>query len=215
MINSNIAVLSDFDETITSVNILNRLYKKFASPSYQNFIEQWENGKISSQEEIEGCFATIKANRSEMEAYLSGFSIDPGFSDLVHFCNKRQSPIAIVSDGLRWYIDYILQINDIHGVIVYANEIYFEPNGFRFDYPWFDSQSPLRGTSKKSIVQKYQRLGYRVIYIGDGLSDTGAAEKADVLFSKNYLTEFARDKNLETIEFSRLSDVLDHLRHVN
>lgn len=212
---SNIAILSDFDETITTVNILNQLYERFASPSYENFIEQWERGKISTPEEIEGCFATIEANRAEMEAYLSAVTIDPGLLQLLHYCNERNTPFVIVSDGLRWYIDYILQCNDIHGVPVYANEIFFEPSGFRFDYPWFDEQSPLRGTSKKTIVLKYQRLGYSVFFIGDGLSDTGAAEAADVLFSRDYLTDYARDNNLEAVEFSDLSDVLNHLRYTN
>jgi 2,3-diketo-5-methylthio-1-phosphopentane phosphatase len=211
----NIAILSDFDETITSENILNQLYKRFASPIYKNFIERWNNGEISTQEEIEGCFATVKKNRAEMEAYLSEVTIDPGFSSLFNYCNGRKSPLVIVSDGLRWYIDYILQNNNIHDVRVYANEIYFEPSGFRFDYPWFDDQSPLQGTSKKKIVLNYQQLGYAVFYIGDGLSDTGAAEAADVLFSRDYLTKYARDNNLETVEYSELSDVLDHLRYIN
>ena len=212
---SNIAILSDFDETITSENILNQLYKRFASPIYKNFIERWNNGEISTQEEIEGCFATVKTNRAVMEAYLSEVNIDPGFSSLLNYCNERKTPLVIVSDGLRWYIDYILQNNNIHDVRVYANEIFFEPSGFRFDFPWFDDQNPLQGTSKKKIVLKYQQLGYAVFYIGDGLSDTGAADAADVLFSRDYLTEYARDNNVETVEFSELSDVLDHLWYIN
>jgi 2,3-diketo-5-methylthio-1-phosphopentane phosphatase len=212
--NSNIVVLSDFDETITSVNVLNLLYKKFASPSYKSIIERWEKGEISTKVEIEECFATIQANRTEMEAYLSGVTIDQGFPDLFHQCNERNIPLAIVSDGLSWYIDYILHNNDIEGVPVYANEIFFEPNGFRFNFPWFNIQSPLRGISKKTIVREYQRLGFFVVFIGDGLSDTGAAGVADILFSKGKLSKYAKQNDIEAREYSGLSDVLNQMLEI-
>jgi 2-hydroxy-3-keto-5-methylthiopentenyl-1-phosphate phosphatase len=207
----NIAILSDFDGTITSINVLEQLYKNFAAPSFTYYVEQWENGIISSAQEIEGCFASIKATQIEMEAFLSTVSIDFCLKELIRFCEEKNIPFAIVSDGLSWYINYILNCHGINNVTVYANEINFHSNRFRFSFPWFDIQEPFCGTSKKAIVRNFQNLGFSVVFIGDGLSDVGAAETTDVLFSRGFLSEYAKTNNIKGLPFSSLCDVLELL----
>ncbi len=97
---SKIAVLSDFDGTITTNNVLNSLYGKFAAPSYRETLERWNRGEISTMEEIETVFSTISASRAEMESFLDTIELDPGFPSLLKYCLETMITLVIVSDGL-------------------------------------------------------------------------------------------------------------------
>ena len=187
-----IAILIDFDGTISMEDVTMRIYGKYASASCAVLNQMWAEGKISTIQEIEGCFATISATREEMEANIKDIQLDPGFNNLVELCRENALPIAIVSDGLDWYIQYLLNLQGSTNLPVYANHIEFTQIGFQFTYPWFDPTTPMRGVSKPAIIQKFQSDGYRVIFIGDGLTDTDAAKAADILFAKEALFEYCK-----------------------
>jgi 2-hydroxy-3-keto-5-methylthiopentenyl-1-phosphate phosphatase len=201
------AVLLDFDGTITTINVLDSLYEEFGGPSYRHYMERWGRGEISTMEEIEQIFNTVKATRQEMEAFLRTVELDPGFKSLFGFCREWDYPFAIVSDGLRWYIDYILDFHEVRGVVVHASKISFTGEGFRFEYPWYDPSYPLRSTAKPLIVDDYQKRGYHVIFVGDGLGDVEAAEVADVVYAKDVLLREARARGIDVLEFENLHDV--------
>jgi 2,3-diketo-5-methylthio-1-phosphopentane phosphatase len=207
---SIIAVLCDFDGTVTSQNVLNTLYSNFSS-SYRELIERWEKGEISTIDEIEGAFATVTADRFEMETLLNRIQIDEGFFSLYNHCKNCGYYLAIISDGLRWYIDYILDHNGIKGIDIYANEIHFTEDGIEFSYPWFEPSTPLRGTSKRSIVESYQSKGYQVVFIGDGQSDIEVVGQADFLFASDYLLKYAQKQGIDVYEFNCLEDMLAQL----
>lgn len=204
----DVAVLCDFDGTATPHIAIDMMYQEFGSPDCLKITQRWERGEISTPEEIRLCFATITASRDEMEAFLASLSLDPGLPDLVSLCRQQGCCFAIVSDGLTWYINYLLNRQGIYGVPVYANEIHFEPEGFRFSFPWYRPETPLRGTSKPAIVRRYQGEGKRVVFIGDGLTDVEASEVADVVYARAGLLKYCRERDIPAIEFSDLADLL-------
>jgi 2-hydroxy-3-keto-5-methylthiopentenyl-1-phosphate phosphatase len=206
-----IALLCDFDGTISPVNVQALLYTHFANPSTRIINERWDKGEISTKEELEGCFKTITASREEMQVFLDTISLDPKFPDLLNYCHKSCISFAVISDGLKWYIEYILNAHGIEGVTVYANEIIFSDNGFKFDFPWFDTSAPLRGTAKNAITRKFIQEGYFVIVVGDGISDTDAVQYADMVFAKDYLLSYVRSKGIPAFEFVQIADVLHQI----
>jgi 2-hydroxy-3-keto-5-methylthiopentenyl-1-phosphate phosphatase len=209
--NSKIAVLSDFDGTITTNNVLNSLYEKFAAPSYRETLERWNRGEISTMEEIETVFATVSASRAEMEFFLDTVELDPGFPSLLTYCLAAGIKFVIVSDGLRWYIEYIMRYHGIQEVAVYACEIHFERGGYRFSYPWFDPSTPLRSVSKSTIVSDYQSRGYKVVFIGDGVSDFEAAQVADIVYARDVLLDYTKHHGIQAREFSDMGDIVGDL----
>lgn len=208
---TKIAVLLDFDGTVTTINVLDSLYEKFAGPSFRTHMERWQRSEISTMEEIEQVFKTVKATRQEMESFLRSVQLDPGFISLLFFCRERGYPFAIVSDGLRWYIDYVLDIYSLSVSAVYASEIEFVDEGFSFKYPWFDPVYPMRSTAKPAIVKDYQRRGYKVVFVGDGLSDVEAAEVANVVYAKDVLLQETRARGIAVKEFQDLHDIFRDL----
>ena len=204
-----LAVLCDFDGTITVGQVLDILYNNFADPCCNELIQRWVRGEISTVEEIEGCFATMKANQAEMEAALDREAqLDPAFPDLVQFCRQRGYPLAIVSDGLQWYIEYVLNKFGFAGLPVYANQIEFLPDGFRITMPWYDPETPKRGVSKPAILRRYKKEGYAIVFIGDGLSDIEAVPFADIVFAHQTLWEYCQENGFPAIKIRGLADAL-------
>jgi 2,3-diketo-5-methylthio-1-phosphopentane phosphatase len=204
-------ILSDFDGTLTPTQVLNTLYEKFADPSYKKTLRRWNRGEISTMEEVETVLATVTASKADMEEYLRTVELDPGFEALCQYCSRNNTPFAVVSDGFRWYIEYILRQHDLDGIKIFASDIFFEQDGIRFSYPWFDPMTPFRSTSKPKIVRDYQGEDYKVVFIGDGLSDQEVLGVADVVYAKGVLMEFAREKGIAARPFNRLIDVVQDL----
>lgn len=207
-----IAVLCDFDGTATPCNVTDMLYHQFAAPSCLEMVKRWERGEIGTREEMAACFATVTASRAEMELLLNSVPLDPAFPDLLEFCQHRGYHFAVVSDGLAWYIRYILDRHGVHNVQVYANEIQFGSDGLRLSFPWYSPSSPLRGTSKLALAQRYKAEGLQVVFIGDGLSDIEVVEAADILYARASLLDYCRERHILAIPFSSLSEVLNDLR---
>ena len=174
-------------------------------------MERWRRGEISTMEEIELIFRTVKATRQDMETFLRTVELDPGFKSLVNYCNNQDTPFAVISDGLRWYIDYILDFHEVGIPDVYAGDISFTSDGFHFDFPWYDPAYPLRSTAKPLIVKDYQRQGYSVIFIGDGLTDVEAAEVADVIYAKDVLLYEAGERGIQAQQFENMHDIYREL----
>ena len=202
------AFLCDFDGTVCPTQMMDFLYQRFAACGME-FAERWGRGEISTQEEIVSTFATVSVSREEMEAALDTIEIDPHFPVFLEFCRNHETSFAIVSDGLEWYIDYILSRHDIHGVDIYANQIHFQHGGFHFEFPWYDDETPMRGVSKPMIVRRYQDRGAKVVYAGDGMSDFEVIGVADHIFARRKLARYAREQGVDFTEFNDFGDLLD------
>ena len=209
---TKIAVLIDFDGTITKEDVTMRIYGKFAKPTCAKLNQMWAEGKVSTIQELEGCFATITTSRREIEENIRDIQFDSGFKELVELCREESLPIAILSDGLDWYIQYLLDTHGFADISIYANHIEFTAEGYRFRYPWFDPKTPMRGISKSAIIQKFQSEGYQVIFIGDGLTDTDAAKAADILFAKEALFEYCTARSIPSVKYNTLDDILKVLK---
>jgi len=205
------AVLCDFDGTVCPTQMMDFLYMQFAA-SGMEFAQQWEWGEISTQEEIENTFATVDASREEMEAVLEIITIDPGFPRFLEYCRHNDISLAIVSDGLEWYIAYILARHGIHGVRIYANQIHFTPGGFRFEFPWYADETPMRGVCKPMIVRRYQEDGNKVVYVGDGMSDFDVVDVADIVFARDRLAKYAQERGVPVLKFTDCDDLLTKWR---
>jgi 2,3-diketo-5-methylthio-1-phosphopentane phosphatase len=201
-------VLCDFDGTIVPCETVEVLYRHFAAPPCQELVQRWTRGEIGTREELQGCFSTVRAGRSEMEAALDTIPIDPSFPGFLDLCRKRGHTFAVVSDGLTWSIDYILKRHGVEDVVIYANAIHFGRDGIRISFPWYDPQSPRRGVSKKSIVQRYQAQGCQVAFVGDGLTDLEVVGVADQVYARDRLLEHCREEGIPAIGFTDFSDLL-------
>jgi 2-hydroxy-3-keto-5-methylthiopentenyl-1-phosphate phosphatase len=204
-------ILSDFDGTISPVDLSDFLYRKFAACG-KLFADQWAQGLIDTREEIQRTFETVSAGRAEIEAALKGVPIDETFHELVEFARQNNIELAVVSDGLDWAISTVLGAHDIHDLAIYANHVIFNEGKLTFEFPWYNPMTPLAGVCKPLIVQRYHEKGLKVVFIGDGRSDQDAVRSADLVFAKGALAEFCRAQNIAAWPYQNFSQVCAQIR---
>lgn len=208
---SSVLVFCDFDGTITDRNVGDLLYERYSASGLE-MAERWERGEIGTRQEFELSFATVTASREEMEKTLAKVPFDEGFAQIVELCRRRGHGLAIISEGLDWYIDAILSAHGIDGIPSYCNLIHFERGRFRFEFPWFDDETPLRGVCKPKILRTLREAGWQLVYIGDGLSDREAVRVADVVYAKDHLYRYCQAEGIPATRFYTLAQVATQWR---
>jgi 2-hydroxy-3-keto-5-methylthiopentenyl-1-phosphate phosphatase len=68
---------------------------------------------------------------------------------------------------------------------------------------------------KEAYVESFLRLGYRVIYIGNGDSDVAPAKSAHHVFATGDLLAYSRENNLNCRPFRDFRDVVKDLEHIS
>lgn|GEM_PF-92882 len=180
-------VLCDFDGTISFKDVTDTLLDAFGMPGWEQLEQQWENGEIGSQECMAGQIALLDTSRRELNECLSTLTIDPYFADFVLYAHRRAVPLHIVSDGLDYAINYILQANGISGIPVIANRLrQVSDRRWALDFPYHNSNClKASGVCKCGIAKTV--APDKFLMIGDGRSDFCVSQIADHVFAKNSL----------------------------
>lgn len=205
--------LCDFDGTIASVGLSDYLYRTFAACGMK-YSDLWAAGKISTREEIESSFKTITASREEMESALAAIQIDPCFPEFIQFCREKGCPVAILSDGLDWAINFVLERGGVSGLPLYSNRIRFTEDGFEFEFPYYDPGTPLYGVGKRKVVEQFRDAGSKVVLVGDGRTDMEAAEVADYVIASNELLSYCRERGIPHLPYRNFCEITSQLRHI-
>lgn len=206
-------ILCDFDGTITRACLCDFLYGEFASCGLK-YSNLWGEGKIGTKEEIESSFQYIQASREEMEAALATVEIVPGFRDFYDYCRREGLELVIVSDGLDWAIRYVLSQVGVSDIRVMSNRIFFEPRGFRFEFPYYNPQAAQTGVCKGDIVERFKQAGETIVLIGDGRTDYDASRLADFVFTRDELWTYCQAHELPSIKFEDFRDILARFKDV-
>jgi 2,3-diketo-5-methylthio-1-phosphopentane phosphatase len=201
-----IAILTDFDGTISDFDVSDFIYQNFAAVG-MFYAEQWSKGLISTREEVLQTYATVTASQEEIAAALATVPIDPTFHELVELARRRGLELVIVSDGMDWVIETVLAAHGVHGLPLFANHLVFENGRPKISFPWWDQQCPMDGVCKPQVLRRFIEAGKRIVYIGDGRSDRLAAEHANVVFAKNALVDICRAQNIPAYEFTCFREV--------
>ena len=140
---------------------------------------------------------------------------DPYFPKFVQFCQTSELPLEIVSDGLHIYIEDYLQRMGLEELTYYSNVVKVDQTGFSFEHPYLNAECGKCGTCKDKIVTTKQKEGYRVIYIGDGISDECAAQRGDLIFAKGKLAQYCVDQGISYIPYETFAEVIKYLQGLN
>jgi 2-hydroxy-3-keto-5-methylthiopentenyl-1-phosphate phosphatase len=190
-------VFLDFDGTITRRDATDAILEVYADARWLSIEEEWKTGRISSRECLRAQMALVRATQAEIDSLLDGIEIDEGFVPLLATCSAHGEPVHIVSDGFDYCIQRILfrpSLNlapHLQGVQMVSSHL--EPNGdrWRLDFRSFEPAC-VHGcaTCKPAAMDLLNTTGGRTIFIGDGLSDKYAAERADLVFAKDNLAAY-------------------------
>ena len=210
------AVLVDFDDTAAEQNVASLLLERFGDPTWQAVRERFRGGELTLMEYQEITFRNILADRAVMQDYVKEHAnLRPYFHEVWSYCAVHRLPMAIVSQGLDFYIQALLEKEGLPHVPVYSVNTKFTPQGITYQYYYTFPGHEQEGNSKGLVVDIYKQRGHYVIYAGDGTSDLEAAPKADILFAHRTLAEECRRQEIPYRPFKDFQAVLLALREVH
>lgn len=209
----NIAVLCDFDDTITQGNVAHLILDRFGDGSWRELRRRYLEGTIPPEQYFERPFTEMKASRSELQAYAREQGrIQNGFPELAHYCRQRGIELAVITLGLDFYVQPVLEQRGLEWLPVYAVGTRFTEKGLQFDFPYAREACGRWGICKCSVVERYQSRGMRVLYVGDGHNDLCPARKADMVFACGELLGLCRAEGLACRELREFGDVVEELK---
>jgi 2,3-diketo-5-methylthio-1-phosphopentane phosphatase len=207
-------VFTDFDGTITKIDVGNLIFKTYAGSAIFPLIKEWKENKISSKELLlKECQTAKIKNIDELYRLIDLQSIDDHFIDFVNFCVQNDIEIIILSDGLNFYIESILKRYNLDFIKFFANKFNYKIDEeenvvINPTFPYTDSECTLCGNCKRNHLLYHKSDEEISVYIGDGYSDRCPAEYADVVFCKGELLSYCNAKKIPFYEFRNFSDVL-------
>jgi len=208
--NNPMVVFSDFDGTIAHPNTLNHLTEVFAGVAFRREIgRKLAEGELSL---CEGIRLEVGAIRGSVDDVLKivkrDVAIDETFITFARWCRENGTPLTVLSNGMQEVIESILAPYDLNSVRILANQVRIVNSHwdlrFRDDSEW--------GHDKGAVIREAKTAGQTTVFIGDGLSDQGAAVEADLVFAKAGLARFCTAEGIPFEEFENFSQVLESLK---
>lgn len=200
-----IAVLSDFDGTITKEDVAELLLREFTGDAW--LAVEAQHAQIGTRETLRRQFALVRARREQLlEAAERLAEIDPTFRPFVDFCRQSGIHIEIVSEGFDAYLDRLLRLWNLD-IPFRTNAAAFVGDRIDLTHPYADPTCTLCGTCKMKRVLELRADGYRVAYVGNGYSDICPALEADLVFAKSDLERLCQEHDRSYLPFRDFTDV--------
>lgn len=213
MKDKNPIVFLDFDNTITTFDILDDMLECFSVDDRWKALEElWKEGKIGSKECLEGQVQGLRLTKAMLDSYLDKVKLDPNFKELLVLLKDKKINTVIVSDNFDYILKAILERNGITGIDVYSNGMKMVKDRVKASFPLNDPSCGDCAHCKKTTMKKIVKDDSRVFYVGDGRSDICASTEADVVFAKGVLSEYFKKKNLPHITIRDLGDVVEYFK---
>ncbi len=207
--NKKIAVLCDFDGTVSAEDVGNLLFRTFARGADPgDVVDRWKRGEISSRECLEHEASLARCTSGQLQEFVQGCRLDPYFKDFHDFARQRGIEVVVLSDGLDRYIEQLLLRHGLGAIEFFANRLHLDGDTLRVEFPWYNMlECTDCGCCKTHHLYRYRQEGYFIVYVGDGLSDRCPCENADLVFAKGDLLAHCRRQKIDCIEFRNFRDV--------
>src|SRR5207244_8332047 len=145
---SKLAVLTDFDGTITRTDVAEAMLEEFAPSSWWEIEELHRARKIGTRESMVRQFALVRAKQADLIRFVDEHvEIDETFQDFDGFCNRRHIRLEIVSEGLDFYVRHVMRKCGLP-LLLRPNHAVFVQGRIRIEYPWADATGTVSGPCK-------------------------------------------------------------------
>jgi HAD superfamily phosphoserine phosphatase-like hydrolase len=204
-----LAVFSDFDGTITHPDTLNFLAETYGGNEFRRAIgRRIASGEVSLRDGILEELAVFRGSFEENLDFLRrNIVIDPEFPGFARWCKQRNIPLTVLSGGMKEVIEQLLRPFELNHVRILANHLIIDDGHWSLEF--LDGSD--WGHDKGIAIKQAHAEGYCTVFLGDGLSDRGAAENADIIFTKGSLAAFCNEQNIPHLPFQSFKEVQTHL----
>lgn len=206
-------IFSDFDGTITERDTLIFLTTHLGGGAQlvEAIGRLIRAGQLTLSEGIAAEMRSIRRPFADAATLLrEKVRIDPGFVPFARWCEEQQIPLTVLSAGFHQLIDLFIRREEFPHMEILANTL--QPNAQTGWQCVFRDRTP-DGHDKAAPLRQAKARGEHTIFIGDGLSDRGAAEVADEVFAKHSLAEYCRERGIPCREYQTFDEVLRELHN--
>ncbi|TBL76293.1 MtnX-like HAD-IB family phosphatase [Paenibacillus thalictri] len=207
-----LAVVTDFDGTLMHQDVGDYLMEELGVtdlPEVRQMSRLVREKKIGSMEWIKVAYAKLDGQKQTVDQLLGQVHLRSGAESFLDFCQDRDIPVTILSDGMEYYVHSIvnqLQLN-IQDIIV--NPIRYREDG-SYELGLQNANEACRwcGCCKSEAVRKIKSDDYRIIYIGDGSSDYFGSSFADWIFARGSLAHYLEQDGTPFYPFETFHDIM-------
>jgi len=204
-------VQCDFDGTVTEEDTSFFLLDAFAQGDWRRLLRKYKEHKISVGEFNTKAFTMVKDDEPTLLEALKGkVKVRAGFHELRNYCLKKDFRLVIVSNGLDFYIKAVLKDLGLDSIEVHAAQASFHPEGMKVQYVGPDGKR-LDDNFKVAYIKSFLKLGYRIVYVGNGDSDFPPAKYAQHVFATGELLAYCRENNLNYEPFENFIDIVRYI----
>ncbi len=210
--NTPVALVLDFDGTITELDVVDALLVGFAQGTAWIEAEKaWARGAISSAECLRKQLGSVRIGSKEISEFLKTIPPDPSFAALRKYAGKMRVPLLVLSDGFDILIRKFFNLQGIRGVPFRSNTLRHSGERFRPSFPHKERSCGKCAHCKGATLAEIRPLVRHIVFVGDGLSDACAVRSADTVFAKGKLAAFCEKSEAPFRRYDDLGDVLDQL----
>ena len=207
-------VFFDFDNTIATCDVFDNMLPRFSRDDlWMELEKKWKLGKIGSKVCLEGQVKGMSITKKALDKYLSGIKLDPHFKKLVKLLNSKRVKTIVLSDNFDYILERILHYhNGIRKLKVYSNRLHFTKDKVTPYFPYRNKNCQVCAHCKTQNLLANIENNSIIIYAGDGRSDICPAQYADIVFAKEELLDFYKQKKLTCFAYKSLKDVYDYFK---
>jgi 2,3-diketo-5-methylthio-1-phosphopentane phosphatase len=213
--NKSLAVLVDFDGTITRRDIGDQVVINFAEPGWEDALDRFRAGEMNSKDFWAYEMSLLRKDREDaaVEHSLSIAELRSGFANFLDYCKTHDIPVEVASSGMNFYVDAILDKFGMADLPRSRPVVDYDENGHGvMTIPEGLRDCGMTVMCKCDRVWHWRRKGYRVMFIGDGVSDECAVSQADIVLATSRLREVCESKGIDHTPFDTFDEVLEFVR---
>lgn len=210
-------IFSDFDGTITERDVIVMIMEKFAPPEWIEIKDKiLYQRSITLKDGVEKLFSLIDSSKkNEIIAFVKKEAkIRAGFDKFLDFCNKEKCEFNVVSAGLDFFIEPVLEKYKSK-LKIFCNNGDFSSKVIKINYKYLPNNCTICGQCgccKVEIIEKYPRDQFTRIVIGDGLAEVPPSKIADMVFATGNLVKLLEIEKMSYISFSNFHEVKEQLQ---
>jgi 2,3-diketo-5-methylthio-1-phosphopentane phosphatase len=201
------ALFFDFDNTITRLDVLDRVIERFSvGDAWREWEAQWQEGRIGTLECLTRQVGDLRVEPAALLDFVAGFEIDAHFAPIVAWAGEHGAPLTILSDNFEPLIKAILDRHGLGRVPVVANGLAFDGDRLQPSFPWVDRACPRCAHCKAQHLRGSPARPR--IFVGDGLSDVCPSLVAEQVFAKDSLAAALGRRGVAFQGYRALDEVL-------
>src|SRR5262245_53849717 len=208
------AFVSDFDGTITAVDVYALIAERYAPKNHPDYFADYRAGHITHFEAMQAFFRFAPSEPHAWDRLLRDTKPDPRLGASVGRLEANGWDLIIVSGGSSWYIEQILQTAGVSATIHSNPGQIEEGRGLVLrlprESPFF---SPHVGIDKAGVVRAALERYKRVAFAGDGPPDIEPAllVAPSLRFARRFLAHELDERGEPYQPYRVWSDVVEAL----